>query len=201
MGHRHLSAAGLSIGMTFALLFVMQALVAIDDVTVGAPSTGFIVDFTRLIEEEPVQEKERRPTPPKPMETPPPIQDFQLPRTNGENVIEIIEPVPTDTFVADGGVGLDHDTDAAPRMRILPTYPATLAARGIEGWVELEFTITPAGTVSRPRVVASSHRGFEKSALKAIRGWRYAPRVEDGRPVSRHGIRVRLAFDLDQAAA
>ena len=40
---------------------------------------------------------------------------------------------------------------------------------------------------------------FEDAALRAVRRWRYNPRVENGVAVSRTGIRVRLRFELAQS--
>jgi protein TonB len=37
---------------------------------------------------------------------------------------------------------------------------------------------------------------FDRSALKAIRKWKYNPKIEDGEPVERPGIKVRLKFNL-----
>jgi protein TonB len=71
--------------------------------------------------------------------------------------------------------------------------------QGIEGWVVVELYITAAGTVTSARVIDSSHRIFERSALRAVGKWRYNPRVVEGRAVPRKGVRVRLLFELDQA--
>jgi protein TonB len=71
--------------------------------------------------------------------------------------------------------------------------------RGIEGWVEVEFTISKTGTVKNP-VVMNSHPSsiFDRSALKAIRKWKYNPKIEDGEAVERSGVKVRLKFELNQ---
>jgi protein TonB len=64
--------------------------------------------------------------------------------------------------------------------------------------VDIEFTIGPAGTVENPKVIGANPRGvFERSALRAVRRWRYNPKIEDGVAVKRHGVRVRLRFELE----
>ena len=45
--------------------------------------------------------------------------------------------------------------DIIPIVQIAPQYPRDAAIKGIEGWVEIEFTIEPDGTVSDPKVIAS----------------------------------------------
>ena len=39
------------------------------------------------------------------------------------------------------------DRDVIPLVRINPDYPPRALSRGLEGWVQVQFTITPTGTV------------------------------------------------------
>lgn len=81
-------------------------------------------------------------------------------------------------------------------MKLPPEYPRKAAQAGQEGWVKLEFTITPSGTVKDPKVVASSpRRVFDRSALKAIRKWRFKPKMLNGKAVSRRAIQL-IEFSL-----
>lgn len=89
------------------------------------------------------------------------------------------------------------DTDVVPIVRVNPQYPLRASERGIEGWVIVEFTISKLGTVKDPKVLQSHPSSiFDRSALKAIRKWKYNPKIEDGEPVERPGVKVRLTFDL-----
>jgi len=91
------------------------------------------------------------------------------------------------------------DQDVLPLVRIAPEYPARAAARGIEGWVIVQFTITPTGSVRDPMVVESQPRNvFDDAALKAIARWRYNPKVEGGVAVERVGVRTIIRFVLEQ---
>jgi len=91
------------------------------------------------------------------------------------------------------------DRDVIPLVRIEPQYPNRAANRGIEGWVLVQFTITPAGTVKDAAVVDAAPKGyFEEAALKAIGRWRYNPKVEGGVAVERRGIQVVLRFQIEQ---
>ena len=90
------------------------------------------------------------------------------------------------------------DRDVVPLVRIDPDYPMQARQRGIEGWVVVEFTITTAGTVKDPTVVASEPGNvFDKAAINAVRKWKYNPKVQDGRPVERPGVKVRLDFEME----
>ena len=92
---------------------------------------------------------------------------------------------------------LASDQDIVPIVRVNPQYPIRAADRGIEGWVEVEFTISAAGTVKDAVVIAFHPASvFNRSALRAIRKWKYSPKIEDGVAVERTGVKVRLNFDL-----
>jgi protein TonB len=80
--------------------------------------------------------------------------------------------------------------------RVPPRYPSRAEARGIEGWVRLEITVSPTGTVSKARVVDASPKGvFDRAALEAIRQWRFKPAFREGRAVEQQAdqtVRFRL---------
>jgi protein TonB len=95
-----------------------------------------------------------------------------------------------------GGAG-GADRDAVPLVRIEPDYPMQARQRGQEGWVVLEFTISTAGTVKDVEVVASEPGTvFDRAAVQAVRKWKYNPKVLDGKPVERPGVKVRLDFEM-----
>jgi periplasmic protein TonB len=90
------------------------------------------------------------------------------------------------------------DRDAVPLVRIEPDYPMQARQRGIEGWVVVEFTISTAGTVKDANVVASEPGTvFDRAAVNAVRKWKYNPKVVDGKPVERSGMKVRLDFNME----
>ena len=91
------------------------------------------------------------------------------------------------------------DRDVIPLVRINPDYPQRALQRGLEGWVQVQFTITPTGTVKDPIVVDAMPKSvFDDAALKAIARWRYNPKVENGAPVERVGVQTRILFQLSQ---
>jgi protein TonB len=58
--------------------------------------------------------------------------------------------------------------------------------RGLEGWVQVRFTINPDGSVADPEVVAAEPpRIFNREAVRAILRWKFRPRIVDGQPVAR----------------
>lgn len=75
-----------------------------------------------------------------------------------------------------------------------PVYPESARKRGIEGWVELAFTVTPNGSVDDVEVRnASPANVFDDAAVRAIRQWRFEPVERNGERVAQRAM-VRLKF-------
>ena len=86
--------------------------------------------------------------------------------------------------------------EVIPLLRIDPDYPRKAARAKKEGWVKVEFTITEHGTVIDPEVVeARPRRTFNRSALAAIRKWKFRPKLSEGKPVARRVSQV-IEFNL-----
>lgn len=186
--------------VTFGLFWVMQALIGIEG-TLDEEAAGRVVDFVRLKREELVEEKKRKLPNKKPPEEAPPPPDLNLSRNNrpDADLGNTLAIMGTDIDLGDGpGLGSGGaDTDIVPLVRVEPLYPQRAAQRGIEGWVEVEFAISAAGTVSGPRVIGYHPSTiFNRAALKAIRKWKYNPKIEEGKAVARPGVTVRLTFEL-----
>jgi protein TonB len=91
------------------------------------------------------------------------------------------------------------DRDVIPLVRINPDYPPRALSRGLEGWVQVQFTITPTGTVANAVVINAEPKNiFDDAALKAIARWRYNPKVEGGTAVERVGVQTIIRFQLEQ---
>ena len=199
MAPRYASVAGLSLLITFSLFFAMQALIAIEELDLLDPTEPWSISFVRVVEDTETEEVIRAPERPTPPEAPPAPLDLSVPTLGPGTQIALLNPVAPEPTGSDA-LAFRRDSDAVPIVRVEPTYPARMASRGIEGWVELEFSIGKAGNVVSPRVTSSSNPGFDRAALRAVRGWKYNPKIENGNAVVRDGIRVRLSFALDSAS-
>lgn len=84
------------------------------------------------------------------------------------------------------------------RLRMVePRYPTDARAAGQTGWVDLEFTVTPTGTVSDVRVVGASTAGvFDRAASDALERWRFKPVERNGVAVPQRA-KLRIRFDLE----
>lgn len=120
--------------------------------------------------------------------------------TGGGEVTQITmnDDVIVDIGGRGGGFAVGSDRDVLPLVRVAPDYPPRALASGTEGWVQVQFSITPTGTVRDPVVVASEPGSvFDEAALKAIARWRYNPRVEGGQSVERVGLQTVIRFALE----
>ena len=97
-----------------------------------------------------------------------------------------------------GGMGGALGSEVTPLVRIEPQYPRKAAMQKIEGWVTLQFNITPAGTVSDVQILDSKPpKIFDRAAIKALRKWKYRPKTENGKPVEQKNLKVQLKFTLE----
>jgi protein TonB len=77
-----------------------------------------------------------------------------------------------------------------------PQYPLKAEKSSVEGWVELDFTVTDSGTVEDVAVDAAKPAGvFEAAATAALLQWRYQPLVRDAKAVATRA-RIRIRFTL-----
>lgn len=87
------------------------------------------------------------------------------------------------------------------RVRMVsPVYPDSARKRGIEGWVELAFTVQTNGSVDQVEVRnASPADVFDDSAVRAVRQWRFEPVERNGERIEQRAM-VRLKFSQQAAA-
>ncbi|MFB2726706.1 energy transducer TonB [Shewanella mangrovisoli] len=86
-----------------------------------------------------------------------------------------------------------------PLFRTTPKYPKSYLIQGKSGYVTLNFTVDEMGFVKNPEVLESKGGVlFEKSTLKMIEEWRYAPKFEHGKPVPAQTT-VRIDYFTDKS--
>jgi len=99
-------------------------------------------------------------------------------------------PAPAPAAPAAGG-----DTRAAEVVKTSPPdYPPDAVRKHQEGWVEVEFTVMPDGSVANATVVnANPARIFNSAALRAVERWTFKPRTDNGTP-TQEKMRRRIEF-------
>ena len=61
----------------------------------------------------------------------------------------------------------------------------------------IEFTISRSGSVKNPKVVAYEPSTiFNKAAIKAVKQWKYNPKIVNGKAVEQPGVQIAIPFRL-----
>lgn len=187
--------------VTLGLLFVMQQLIASGQSALTEPRERHTLEFVRVKRNERVNTEDLTPEkPPKPPEVPPEVPPQEMDSID-PNAPTINVPPPTVAQNVDiggpGGMNI-AEGDYLPIVRVAPVYPSRALSRGIEGFVDLEFTVTTAGTVKDPVVIQSTSSLFERAATQAVLKFKYKPRVVDGQPVEVPGVKTRISFQIEE---
>lgn len=206
------SIAGIAVALV--LFLIMSSLISGNNDTRRDPNERLNLDFI-LLDLDEVENIRRRVPPPEPEEVvqlptlprlmlSPQDTDLQtMPRMDiqgfGVSNVELGSPLEYSRF---GGElpfgGFIEEGDLYAILRVEPVFPASARIRSISGWVDLEYTVLPNGSVTDIVVLRSSPSSlFEESSVNAISKWRFKPRVINGQPVPAR-VEQRHNFDILQ---
>lgn len=197
---RYAFSVAIGVVVTLSLLFVMQLLIATGKTALTKPRDRTKLEFVRVKRNEALNTADFTPEkPPKPPETPPetPPQDMDSMDPNAPTINIAPPAVATGTDIGGPGGMNIAEGDYLPIVRVAPVYPARALSRGLEGYVDMSFTVTQAGTVRDPIVLFSTSSLFERAALRAVLKFKYKPRVVDGVPVDVPGVKTRISFQIE----
>lgn len=187
--------AALTIGMFWVLWSLISQPINVDEMIEASR-----IEFSRMRRDTQAATKrdervEREPPPPAPEM---PRMSFSATNVGGSN-ISMTPNIDTSSALGRMDLSAGSDTDVIPLVRIAPEYPPRALRRGIEGWVQVQFTITPTGAVTDATVVAADPPGlFDEAAIRSILRWRYNPKVEGGVAVERVGVQTVIRFVLEE---
>ena len=181
----------------------MAFLVSSGDRSKDEEQENIIVEVNTTPPKSAAEQRRRVPPPPPPPPKAPPKQQAPEPEaSNNTGGLQFNMPGVQLSGVSAGlsapGSGFGRDGDATPIVRIEPKYPPQAARDGKEGWVKLSFTINEIGGVEDVNVIeAQPKRVFDKEAKRALRKWKYKPKVVDGKAQKQPGLTVQLDFKMD----
>jgi protein TonB len=187
--------------VTLGLLFVMQLLIAYGEEALTKPRARHQLEFVRVKRNENVQTEDIKPEkPPPPPEVPPEVPPQDLDNVDpSAATINIPPPQVSNDHQIGGPGGMNiAEGDYLPIVRVAPVYPARALSRGIEGYVDMGFTVTTTGTVKDPVVLFSTSSLFERAASQAVLKFKYKPRVVDGQPVEVPNVKTRITFKIEE---
>ncbi len=187
--------------VTLSLLFLMQVLIATGKQALTKPRDRAKLEFVRVKRNEALNTEDFAPEkPPKPPETPPetPPQDMDNIDPTAPTISVAPPTVSAETSIGGPGGMNIAEGDYLPIVRVAPVYPARALSRGLEGYVDMSFTVTTTGTVKDPVVVFSTSSLFERAAIRAVLKFKYKPRVVDGMPVEVPNVKTRITFKIEE---
>jgi protein TonB len=186
--------------VTLSLLFIMQLLIVSGKQALTEPRERHKLEFVRIKRDENVNTQDLTPEkPPKPPETPPetPPQDQDNIDPNAPTIDVGRPEISANTDIGGPGGMNIAEGDYLPIVRVAPVYPSRALSRGLEGFVDMSFTVTTTGGVKDPIVLQSTSSLFERAATQAVLKFKYKPRVVDGVPVEVPGVKTRISFELE----
>ena len=197
---RYAFSIAIGVVVTLSLLFLMQVLIATGKTALTKPRDRAKLEFVRVKRNEALNVEDFTPEkPPKPPETPPetPPQDMDNIDPSAPTINVAPPTVATDTSIGGPGGMNIAEGDYLPIVRVAPVYPARALSRGLEGYVDMSFTVTTTGTVRDPVVLFSTSSLFERAAMRAVLKFKYKPRVVDGIPVDVPNVKTRITFKIE----
>jgi len=184
--------------MTMSLLYAMHYLIHNDYPAVIEDAIATIPEFIMDAPPPIVTREEEPPVRPVEQQLPPPVNRFDPPEVNidGEGMhlggpVDIVKPPIKGTF----GVG----GQMVPFIKIAPQYPVTAASKGVEGYVDVMFDVTELGSTDNIRIIGYVPSAvFNKSVIKAVKGWKYKPNQVDGVAVRTFDVKDRIRFTMEK---
>ena len=189
--------------VTFALFTFMAFLISSGDRREEEKLDNIVVEVNTTPPKSSAEQRRRVPPPPPPPPKTPPKPQAPEPEVNNDAGglkfnMPSVQMAGTNAGISAPGAGFGRDGDATPIVRIEPKYPIQVARDGKEGWVKLSFSINTIGGVEDVTVIeAQPKRVFDKEAKRALRKWKYKPKVIDGKPLRQTGLTVQLDFKMD----
>jgi protein TonB len=194
---RYASAISTGTVITVSLLYVMQALIALQPGAESDSPHWNPVNFVRF----------KLPEPTETIKDEPIIKEMlahsEVPptRTLDPGGLEPVY-VPTAEAQPPANQGLPvfgslSDGPLVALVRVLPTYPIRATSLGLEGYVVVQFDVMADGHVTNIAIIESSNRIFDKAAIKAAERFKFKPRVVDGLALASYGIQNMFRFTLD----
>ena len=198
------SCCVIAFAVVLVLFYIMSVLISGRDDLKKPEEMPSLVEFIRTKPRDFLEEKKRKMPQKKPKELkPPPMKRIQtsIPKMEKMNMkldMPNIKSLLAGSGPRLGGLGFSSDREVTPLVRIEPVYPNKARQRGIEGEVFLQFDVTSAGFTENIKILDSKPpRVFDKDAVRALRKWKYRPKIEDGKAVEQLGLRTVIDFQLE----
>ena len=202
---RLLMALPIAVAISIALFSVMAWMV--DNGNQGKPEASENLSFTMMMVE-PESDLQRRqrsvPEQPKPPELPPETKVSQS-KSEVSSLMPVTPMSSAGLDTAINGLKISAPTfgsfksnqQAMPLYRVEPRYPSRALKRKIEGYVIMSFSIDETGKPFNVEIQETSpKRMFNRDAVRALKQWKYQPKLLEGKAIVQQNQTVRLEFKL-----
>lgn len=202
---RLLMALPIALAISIALFSVMAWMV--DNGNQGKPEASENLSFTMMMVE-PESDLQRRqrsvPEQPKPPELPPETKVSQS-KSEVSSLMPVTPMSSAGLDTAINGLKISAPTfgsfksnqQAMPLYRVEPRYPSRALKRKIEGYVIMSFSIDETGKPFNVEIQETSpKRMFNRDAVRALKQWKYQPKLLEGKAIVQQNQTVRLEFKL-----
>lgn len=183
------------------VLFVIMSKLAESESSFVEPKPTITVNVNNVKAEDPTKEKVKPlPEPPRIKPMPPQVKPDLAQNDSLDFGLQGIDVVVPGTQFNKIGLNGPQNNDATPIFRVEPKYPVKAASNAIEGWVSLSFSIDKLGRVFDVSVIdAKPKRQFESAARRALKKWKYKPKLVDGKAVIQSGQSILLEFGMTES--
>ncbi len=191
---RVVTAAVVSIPITFGLLYLMHVLIVMGEdvytdipkfeVQIVAPPSSSVTEVAEEPRQEPAWESV-------------PIPSFRVSQTETGEPFTPVRYMPEPPGVANIGA-----VSSGPQrliLKILPIYPALALKRKTEGYVIVQYDVLPNGEIDNAVIVESSDAVFNFVSVQAIRQFRYERRLGDGAERKTDGRKRMFKFEINRS--
>ncbi|MFK5912745.1 MAG: energy transducer TonB [Woeseiaceae bacterium] len=185
--------------ITFGLFYAMQMLISQGDIIVEEKYTRPIIVFDDIVPFDPPKTRERPPVIDEIKEIPviPKFKDGKG-KGVGPTTTEPNFGKRPDLKIGKVQEGLNFtDSIFIVLVKPNPQYPVSMSEKGIEGYVRVKYTVTALGNTEDVIAVESSHRGFERNAVKAVEKFKFKPQIEDGKAIAVMNVYNIIEFKLE----
>lgn len=191
---RFLSALPIAFAVTLALIYLMHRLVYIDAPVIDETPSRPIVDVVQIptiIKNRYESTKPKKPEPPK-EEPLPPETAIETPKN--------LTPIGNPNISYNPGnnlptINLSGTDSVVQQVMVPPQYPRSALAKGTEGFVDVAFEVSALGVPQNVRVTRADPEGvFERSAVRAVKRWKYLPR--DAQAAKAVTVHERIRFKI-----
>lgn len=193
---RFISSLIPALAITAGLLLLMHFLI---NANIKAPEEGKAFKIPEITMPEREIETEydtKKPDKPDEPEQPPPeLPEPEFQDADIDATVSIQPTVKTNLEV--GGIGgFASDGDYLPIVKVAAKYPNRAAARGIEGYCTVIYTVTKTGETRDVEIDDCPNTIFARASIKAAERFKYKPKVINGEPVEVPSVRNRFTFEM-----